>query len=63
MMMLERYLDLQKYGTMIDTFTREYYDENDKFYKFWLYFNRILTYLYFLNGKFIDNNYLEIKIL
>jgi hypothetical protein len=48
---------------MIDTFTREYYDENDKFYKFWLYFNRILTYLYFLNGKFIDNNYLEIKIL
>jgi hypothetical protein len=34
MMMLERYLDLQKYGTMIDTFKREYYDENDKFYKF-----------------------------
>lgn len=34
MMVLEKYLDLHKYGTMIDTFEREYYDENDKYYKF-----------------------------
>jgi hypothetical protein len=34
MMWLEKRLDLHKYGTMIDTFEGEYYDENDKYYKF-----------------------------
>lgn len=34
MMFFEKYLNLHKYGIMIDTFDREYYDENDKFYKF-----------------------------
>jgi hypothetical protein len=34
MMGLEKYLDLHKYGIMVDTFSGEYYDENDKFYKF-----------------------------
>lgn len=48
MMWLEKYMDLHKYGTMVDTFSREYYDENDKYYKFWFLLYGYVVRLFFI---------------